>query len=1801
MYFMPTNNSELEFDKDILDLSLVKKFNDFIEQNTSEKYIISCTQKIKEINIAVFAYLVLISNKNSINSITLDIKSADEVKIRIENTIIYILTSLQKDNISNITVKLNSVDVKAKGKLSSSDTLTPLMYIKEHTIKDIFNDLEESQTNEANEFYKACYERLENTQNFPQYEEKILPVIEKIKQTSKIKLYIFNMLANKANTTLLNKANTTNYANNVDSIWNYTLDLNKGLYELAKNIITHSSTQTGFITIRLLKDKKGDNILLNSIEQCFNDSGTIKFALNINVIDLGDVGIIKTLSNKTIKRAEYFTELAKQQPDKTQEYNNVSKALLKDIISLGDKRLKCLILMDNYQNYRLNQQIRKDMVHMGLATTAKLITKNDGFFHISSKSNTNEPDTEYLNIKENTKDILNDLVVNTNQGTHINMFIPIIKNKEYKSYKSWSYQSHGTSQKSVDEVTKVITDNSIEKVHSIEITEDNITNNKIVDLNIHTIDESKSIINLSIKCNRVDPSNLLRTIAEIKLSGDKSIMLTNIKKSNFDELIDINDTYQLMNPDLPLWSENDDVIICYILDNNLFYTSVLWGANEQCCYTINKIISSYTSHTNNPYQEDTNSECDDIVNLNNDLFINNILKPLDMFISSNKENNTIFEHNVLTILATEFDPTEDIKNYNYGYKLANTHFAIGSKIHIEDFYYAKGMLQDGFFALRFALWVFKQIKEKIYQHNKILLVGYGIYSELLLSFLAKIIRTIKNADVRYITTTDDNKIELQQNDNSSSVFIIVPIASTFSTTIKIQKFLQDTTHELLIKEPHINIIYASDTKNGQLSDNLTKVEKANNIVEKNIKNKVVKVKPIFIKDQDTNIEQKYFIALKTKWHNSTDCEICHAETDRKALLFTDKSSVAPNFLLTYPKGRAIDSDAQQRLKDVKDNLTDDLITYGYHEVNGKDFMYSIDSIKFIDKFNAKIIAWLKELKNKIITNSDKTLIISPAHTTNSSFIQLVSDYVFDSSVHIIHYDYNSESRDNFYLTYQHYINDMNTIVFVDDSIKSGETFRVFADYISYFDAKEGSKKIDYCIFLFNKSQEFLTKIINATINKNIYAFFEAHLYTEQEHKEYSSIKYEQDRYEKCKNLSVFDAVKEKFNQEINNIENPRQHQDQAKRLIAKHYLIEEFTNKNYDIDRIIKDNTLDKHESYKVLTHPPFNSYKPVIEQIFKLVESGLNEIISSTDSNLERIKFYIRRCSLVGSNIIISQNVILYIGEYSKKLADSGNTLVSSNAIASDFVISYIKEVKELLTKNPVFAIYLAKQLKEISSENRDKYKKIYNLLYVENNIILYNYINYIKSQDIWSKDNDLELEIFEQKDNEVLLLQNFFTTEDANDNTETFLNTLNLLKYLDKDDKSYSTTGGNNTNCDGGITNLVKKSLDISQRLSQIVNDAKCFMIVKDVASNPVIIFNDNNTSYQELGSSECVLKNILNQENTRSYIKYNKSDNGWRKKGNEGNDVITNCISNDCTELLLIRINKFADNEIQGILGFYGDDEIPIEKIKYLLLLKNDISKFIKNHHENNEFAALRELHFRRRMEGLTGHGSYSLYQLSNNASEQTRSLFSEVVATQAVIEKHIATIGNLENEFNGVENIVKSDEKSIKDVLAELKNIAQAIIESEYVEMDVSNQYNNLEEIECSANFKIRHYKLLYLICYELIVNAKKNRYHLKVLSQLDQQYANKKNDLKIYIEQNTQNNQTYLWIENTTPATIIPASKKETSGVQLNKKLAESFLEAGVNEQVLDYFLNSDNNNPCTMRARINITSLIPNEANNNNN
>ena len=133
------------------------------------------------------------------------------------------------------------------------------------------------------------------------------------------------------------------------------------------------------------------------------------------------------------------------------------------------------------------------------------------------------------------------------------------------------------------------------------------------------------------------------------------------------------------------------------------------------------------------------------------LFHKHKLLSFELLVKCTDTPFTIFEDSVKSLLNLEIHTLEanckklvnkeDIFFDRYkGFKVSNSHFRIGSKIHIRDFYYAKRLFYNSFYANRFAFIIANYISTSINnQTKKITLVGYSYYSELLVSNIRKLL------------------------------------------------------------------------------------------------------------------------------------------------------------------------------------------------------------------------------------------------------------------------------------------------------------------------------------------------------------------------------------------------------------------------------------------------------------------------------------------------------------------------------------------------------------------------------------------------------------------------------------------------------------------------------------------------------------------------------------------------------------------------------------------------------------------------------------------------------------------------------------------------------------------------------------------------------------------------------------------------------------------------------------------------------------------------------------------------------
>lgn len=440
---------------------------------------------------------------------------------------------------------------------------------------------------------------------------------------------------------------------------------------------------------------------------------------------------------------------------------------------------------------------------------------------------------------------------------------------------------------------------------------------------------------------------------------------------------------------------------------------------------------------------------------------------------------------------------EEIIDQLPGYKIANSHFLLGSKIHISDFYFAKRMFQNHYFTSKFAFLIARYIIEKHKNedfNDGLSLVGYGLYSELLLSLVEKFIKKywqLSEGKISHNLINDREELNFVKGYDkplpNNKIILIVPIASTFSTSLKIEEVLINKYHCNNILSPHINILLVC---NGMLSDG--EVSQQNREIEHkygwnyvNTKDRIVRVKKFYESkknsNQDNTKEEKYFLALPTVWHDINNCRLCFPPNDpleEKALNITDKTSVTPSLVFDLPKGRVIKN------KDLKRSfvLSPDMLEYGHFTRDENDYQYYFYIEKFFVGNKDLVKEWLdKEVRFQLnYKDSDNVLILAPGHYSNTAFVNFVNEILFSNSANILHYDPKKDHIQNFQLFYQSEVRRAHKIYFVDDTITSGGTFTRANYYIKQTREKEEMEirpGFDAAIVLLDRSSFYVNRNI----------------------------------------------------------------------------------------------------------------------------------------------------------------------------------------------------------------------------------------------------------------------------------------------------------------------------------------------------------------------------------------------------------------------------------------------------------------------------------------------------------------------------------------------------------------------------------------------------------------------------------------------------------------------------------------------------------------------------------------------------
>lgn len=917
------------------------------------------------------------------------------------------------------------------------------------------------------------------------------------------------------------KEDFENYEYRIESIIKYVRNISFGIYEISKNIIEHSRDNNegfGVIHLRIYSENRWKK--LKSCQEYFEfirknvfaTSHLKNYILNIQIIDSG----INHLKDKYLQTLERQVDIG----------SAFSKEdILKDIELVRNFELKDFF---DFKSIKLAHQIKRANSRLGLLLFSNQILSKFGYIKLitnaisSTKSNITEVilDDKIIEINSNPTLIEVGTQYEINLPLSLDVFSneptakPILNSEIATStstlknlYNFYHYKEENIAHKTPIFSNFEISDSTDKYA---KISEDA----KFIFYKTQENKECVILLNAHDYSHLVTSSDWLRFFAHIQLvnSHSNQLIVVNFNPEFIDEIIEFNKVYG--DSSIGFWSEKNTVLLFFKEKYNnieLWFNCAITQSSYSKFKALNQAISNYHY---NYYSLKDKTELGEVLDVDkeNILFTDNKLLNFELLIRLNpKTDLSLYEENIKNLLEIEIDPIQRTINNNAsynaketffkslkGFKISKSHFKLGTKLHIHDFYYAKRLFYNSFYSNRFAFLISEYILNnhlkngELNLNSEVTILGYGVHAELLVSNIRRLIADQGYMNIHHEVILEDGETVLRTFDDvKQNVIVVIPISSSFTTSMKIRssKLFHDNHKNRRVIEPYINIVEVSHIDLGKPKNEL--------IVELNDKeNKVVNQfhwelednqleDKIILKDKT---RQKYFLYLQTNWENIHDCKLCFPKVKSKeiCLIETEKNYVTPDAIFDLPIAyesksiHKIESNFYQYF--ISEN--GEYLAYNKHFVkNNKDYIYFIKSSAFFKKNKPKIETWIRDLvENKYIraSNLKNNILITPSELSNSGFVDLINEIVFNDTATILKYSSKDDSFQNFRKFHIDLLQNSD-IYFIDDVISTGSPYFEIKSIIENLDV---GLKISKCISVINRMHFLNEKRIIDSLKSN---------------------------------------------------------------------------------------------------------------------------------------------------------------------------------------------------------------------------------------------------------------------------------------------------------------------------------------------------------------------------------------------------------------------------------------------------------------------------------------------------------------------------------------------------------------------------------------------------------------------------------------------------------------------------------------------------------------------------------------------
>ena len=458
------------------------------------------------------------------------------------------------------------------------------------------------------------------------------------------------------------------------------------------------------------------------------------------------------------------------------------------------------------------------------------------------------------------------------------------------------------------------------------------------------------------------------------------------------------------------------------------------------------------------------------------------------------------------------------------------------------------------------------------------------------------------------------------------------------------------------------------------------------------------------------------------------------------------------------------------------------------------------------------------------------------------------------------------------------------------------------------------------------------------------------------------------------------------------------------------------TNTPFSIDYINKNKNNILHASnidivIKVMSIPPFSQYKPIRDKMFGWVIMILNERVENIKrknyqgidyNELRSLKFMIRRAGIIGSNYLISDRFIGFVIELynsgclndirNKAEKDKQNYQIDGYKLfdelrltqqaiidnIDDFSVYIVAQIKELIYQNESRCIVLQSRILKYMSDDNEyspQVLQLFRMLFVESGVLIQRFWEFY----ILQKPRQDLFQLSTKRHYQYNSLCEYLKTaaEDLPEINYSFSKYINIKTYLHEDE------------CvDNGHMALEHKTSTICDMLMELMfgpshkSGDGAYLLINynrdnsrdSIIENTFLAYNKgrfdedvNNGWYEQ---DNYIIELVVGALNIRErYIitvdLLEKRYDEWHSiysPSNSGSIKIEYLINIESIKyVLMMRLSIETPDDKhgqqihpQGVIVFYSNENVfDVTKTRYLLLLRDAISAFIKKHHKTNEF--------------------------------------------------------------------------------------------------------------------------------------------------------------------------------------------------------------------------------------------------------